>query len=228
MTTTAHPSVIPDIDAIIRERHLLDHPFYRAWVDGQLSLEALQVYVQQYWHHVAAFPQYVSAAHATCPDMATRQVLLENLIEEERGPDNHPELWVRFGEALGLTRERVMTAEAFPETAALVGTYRSLCGGPFIDAAVALYSYESQIPAVAQTKIDGLRRFYGIEDERGLSFFTAHLQADVWHTETDRTMIESHVITEEDGQRARAAATQASEALLGLLDGVYDRYVKDC
>lgn len=226
MTASTSPDVIAQIDAAIEARHLLKHPFYQAWTEGRLTLDHLREYVKQYWHHVLAEPQYVSAIHAGCPDLADRQTLLENLIEEERGPDNHPELWLRFGEALGLSRDEIVGSEPLPTTAALVRTYRELCGGEaFVEGAAALYAYESQVPAVAEAKIDGLRRFYGIDDERGLAFFTAHLQADVEHAEDGRRMIARHAADGASAERARRATAAAADALWGMLDGVYERYV---
>ena len=46
-----------------------------------------------------------------CADPDTRRVLVENLIDEEVGPENHRELWLRFAEGLGLTREEVVSSE---------------------------------------------------------------------------------------------------------------------
>lgn len=81
--------------------HLLKHPFYESWNEGSLSLQALQTYAKEYYHHVAAFPRYISGIHSLCPNLKMRQVLLGNLIEEEQGDENHPELWQRFAEGLG-------------------------------------------------------------------------------------------------------------------------------
>src|ERR1700730_12189759 len=89
------------LDALVAEKHLLKHPFYRLWSEGNLTREHLREYAISYYPHVAAFPRYVSGVHAQCADAALRQELLENLIEEERGPDNHPALWRRFARALG-------------------------------------------------------------------------------------------------------------------------------
>ena len=80
---------------------MLKHPFYQAWVNGGLELSAIKEYAAQYYHHVCAFPRYVSGIHSNCEDLYTRQQLLENLIDEERGEENHPELWKRFGEGVG-------------------------------------------------------------------------------------------------------------------------------
>src|SRR5688572_14340730 len=98
------------IDDVVEAKHLLKHPFYTAWTKGELSLETLQGYAAQYYNHVAAFPRYLSAIHTQTQDLKTRQYLLENLNDEEAGPNNHPELWLRFSEGLGTTRAAVTGA----------------------------------------------------------------------------------------------------------------------
>src|SRR5881227_3182917 len=76
---------LDNIDKDIAQKHLLKHPFYLAWARGELSKDALTDYAQQYYHHVAAFPTYLSAVHAKCDDQNTRKQLLNNLIDEESG-----------------------------------------------------------------------------------------------------------------------------------------------
>src|SRR5438132_14175131 len=98
------PGVISSLDAQIADRHLLDHPFYQRWTAGTLTKEELRDYARQYYHYALAFPTFLSAMHMKCDDLETRQFLLENLIDEERGTDNHPELWLRFCESLDLSR----------------------------------------------------------------------------------------------------------------------------
>src|SRR5439155_1704622 len=110
MTTQARTgeTLCDRIDALIAERSLLKHPFYTKWQVGELTVDSLKGYACQYYHHVLQFPTYVSGAHANCDDLPDRQELLENLVEEEQGPNNHPELWLRFGEAVGLSREEII------------------------------------------------------------------------------------------------------------------------
>ena len=78
------------------EYSMLKHPFYVAWTEGKLSKAVLAEYAKQYYAHVRAFPTYVSGVHSRCDDISVRQQLLENLIEEERGEENHPELVAAF------------------------------------------------------------------------------------------------------------------------------------
>src|SRR5688500_19510618 len=76
----------------VMQYSMLKHPFYQAWSEGRLSKAVLGEYAKQYYAHVRAFPTYVSAVHSRCDDLSVRKELLENLIEEERGNENHPEL----------------------------------------------------------------------------------------------------------------------------------------
>jgi pyrroloquinoline-quinone synthase len=164
-----------NLQAAIMEYSMLKHPFYVAWTEGKLSQAVLSEYAKQYYAHVRAFPTYVSAVHSSCDDLQIRQDLLENLIEEERGTENHPELWLRFAEGLGVAREDVRDAELLPATVDSVARLKSLTRSEdYRDGLAALYAYESQIPEVARTKRAGLKDFYGIEDERSRTSVRSH------------------------------------------------------
>lgn len=207
------------LDEIVAERHLLDHPFYTAWTEGRLTRDALRGYAAQYYRHVAAFPTYLSAIHSRTADLVTRQYLLDNLIDEERGPENHPELWLRFAEGIGATRAEVRRAAPLPETQECDRTYRDVAGTASPAAALAaLYAYESMVPAVAASKIDGLKRHYGIDDPETLRFFTVHQDVDVWHAKVARDLLEGAPSDVRD--EAETVARSVLDALWTLLDGV--------
>lgn len=214
-------SVIPVLDDRIRSRHLLNHTFYQRWTEGTLTRAELQEYARQYWHYALAFPTFISAMHAQCDDINTRQLLLENLVEEERGPENHPELWLRFCESLGLDRDEVRNGAANDATRNLIGTMRSLAReGALHQGLAALYAYESQIPAVAKAKIQGLAERYGISAERDVAFFAVHMEADVVHSETSRALLTSLCDSDTKVAQAGDATQRTLDALYGFLDSV--------
>lgn len=214
-------AVLPKLDSLIAEMSLLKHPFYQQWTAGTLPLERLRNYSIQYYPHIAAFPRYLSAIHTRCEDIATRQALLENLIDEERGGENHPELWLRFAEALGVPRGSVASAEPIEAARALTSAFLHLTRDQPLPAALAaLYAYEAQIPAVAAVKISGLRQFYGITDADGLRFFSVHREADVDHAEAVAEMIERHCASADDHAAALSGAREALAAVWSLLDAV--------
>src|ERR1051326_975108 len=128
------------LDARIASKHLLNHTFYQRWTCGTLTREELRDYAAQYFHYAMAFPTFISAMHAHTDDIATRQLLLENLIEEERGSEHHPELWLRFCESLGLTRAEVQQGNANDATRHLIATMKSLAReGALHEGLAALY-----------------------------------------------------------------------------------------
>lgn len=217
----SHTEVIASLDSLASELSLLKHPFYREWAAGTLSRQRLRNYAAQYYPHVAAFSRYLSALHSRCEDLQTRQMLLENLIEEERGAENHPELWLRFAEALGETRDEVLRARPLPATEALVETFTHLSRDMPLQAGLAaLYVYESQIPAVAAVKIEGLKRFYGIADEEALRFFTVHRELDPYHARAIAAVIARHDAGPEDSGVALEAGRVALKAVWGMLDSI--------
>jgi len=210
----------------IMEYSMLKHPFYVAWTEGRLSQSVLGEYAKQYYAHVRAFPTYVSAVHSRCDDLQIRQELLENLIEEERGEDNHPELWMRFAEGLGVAREDVRNAKLLPSTEESVARLKSLTASEdYRDGLAALYAYESQIPDVARTKREGLKEFYGIESERAVSFFRVHEGIDVLHQQIEKQALSEKCMNADEQRRAVEVAKESAKALWGFLDGVTAAYL---
>jgi pyrroloquinoline-quinone synthase len=215
-----------DLREAVMEHSMLKHPFYVAWTEGKLSKEVLREYAKQYYAHVRAFPTYVSGVHSRCEDLSVRQQLLENLIEEERGAENHPELWLRFAEGLGSTREEVQAAELLPSTRESVKSLQTLTQrDDYREGLAALLAYESQIPQVAQTKREGLQEFYGIDDERAVAFFRVHESIDVLHQQTEMDILKNSCQTTADQDKVIASARNAARALWNFLDGVTAAYL---
>lgn len=219
---------LKQLDEIVAERHMLQHPFYIMWNEGALTQEMLKEYAKEYYHQVHHFPTYVSATHSKCNDMEIRQMLLENLVEEEQGPDNHPELWLRFADSLGVTREEMKNRKYLSHTRASVHILKELAGRDnAAEGLAALYAYESQIPEISTTKIDGLKKFYDLDTEDALVFFQVHEHADEIHRTVTREALGTMCTTDEKKQAALDAAREAADAFNLLLDGVYNRWCSE-
>ncbi|HEY0263391.1 MAG TPA: CADD family putative folate metabolism protein [Granulicella sp.] len=205
--------------------NLLQHPFYQAWSMGELTREELREYAAEYWHHVSAFPTYLSALHARLPDGEMRREVLRNLAEEE-GIDAdlslpHSDLWMDFAMGMGADRRSVEGRPVQPEMASLMATFRELMQSAEPAAAMAaLYAYESKVPAIAVTKADGLKKFYGTEG-KAAKYFTLHQTADVAHAAVWRGLIDAQLAKNpEAAEAALDAAEVAAKALWSALDGV--------
>ena len=212
--------VLDRLDQMIDERHLLKHPFYTKWAEGTLSLEALQEYARQYYAFESAMPRFLSALHTRTADRAVRQEILDNLWDEEHGKDNHAELWLRFAEGIGVSREDVASAVPNEATKALADTYFEITSDEPVAAGVAaLYAYERQVPQVAGSKIDGLEKHYGITDDRALKFFVVHGVLDVEHSGAERKML-GQLAADTDDEPIERATERVLEAWWNFLSAV--------
>jgi len=208
------------IDAMIAERHLLKHPFYTKWTAGTLPKEAMQEYARQYFAFESAMPRLLSAIHSRTESAEIRQQILDNLWDEEHGKKNHAELWLRFAEGIGVSRDDVQNAEANEATRALVDTYAEIAfDGTPAEGIAALYAYERQVPDTAGSKIHGLRKHYDVEDKRTTSFFAVHGVLDIEHSGAEREML-GKLAEDSDPAAVERAADRALDAWWNFLSAV--------
>lgn len=213
-------SLIQQIDRLIEGRSLLDHSFYTKWAAGTLPRASLQEYARQYYAFESRFPTFLSALHSRSERADVRQSLLENLWDEEHGESNHAELWLRFAEGVGVERDDVRSAEPNEATRHLLDTYGTITREAPVPAGIAaVYAYERQVPGVSVSKIDGLRRYYGLEDGPALTFFEVHGVLDVEHSQAEARMVEDLAVGD-DHAPILAATEQALDAWWGFLDAV--------
>jgi pyrroloquinoline-quinone synthase len=213
--------LLDQIDALITERHLLKHPFYTKWREGTLPREALQEYARQYYAFESTFPRLLSGLHTKAESPAVRQQILDNLWDEEHGDANHAELWLRFGEGIGVDREEIRGATRNPGTQQLLDTYWSaVTDAPLAAGIAAMYAYEGQVPEVATEKINGLRERYGVDDARTLAFFAVHSTLDIEHSDAERSMIAELASGSDDADAVLASTRAALDAWWGFLDAV--------
>lgn len=211
-------SLLKQIQNIIKTNHMLQHTFYRDWMEGKLSIQQLENYAMQYTPFVDAFPRYVSATHSLCENASAREMLLDNLMDEEGKTSSkpHPELWRDFHSCLqGRARDDGFQKYSFE----LRDTFMNLCRSSFEEAICALYAYEAQIPEISKAKIEGLEKNYGITTERALSFFKVHEKADVYHSQACEKIIA--FISPEHEEKALAAAEKSTKTLWNFLTAVH-------
>ncbi|HLG23705.1 MAG TPA: CADD family putative folate metabolism protein [Candidatus Nanoarchaeia archaeon] len=222
-------NLVSEIDKRICERSILKHPFYADWQSGKLTIPMLKEYAKQYYKHVAAFPQYLSGVHFKMDNFEDRKLVLQNLMDEENGPDNHPELWMRFAESLGISRDAVNSTTPTPETTQFVNHFKNAtANGTIAEGIAALYTYESQIPRVSEEKICGLIEFYGIDSRDALEYFKVHMHADIEHSEAERKLIMKYAKTEEEQEKVLKIVDSTLDAYWNMLTGVQKLCGKAC
>ncbi len=222
---------VNEVNETIEKKSLLNHPFYQKWNEGKLTTEELREYAKQYYHFVKHFPRFVSCVHSNCEDVETRKILMQNLADEEGYKTeiaDHPRLWINFAESLGLSESEVKDAKPIREVEDLVdGMYELTRSPEFTLGLAALYAYESQVPQISRTKIDGLKNFYGIDNEKAVEFFKVHEEADVYHSKDEMDIMVKENKTLEDQRRLVNTVDESATLMWNFLDGVYNNYCRN-
>ena len=202
--------------------HLLNHPFYKSWNDGKLTREIIRDYAEQYYQHVKAFPRYISATHSLCADIEKRKILLENLQDEENKDADHPKLWKNFAIAMGADPQKIEDVKLDWFTKDMIDNFFSQARKSYAEGLASLYTYERQIPEIAETKIQGLKKFYGVSSKEGLEFFEAHKSADVIHRAECEKLLDS--LSKEEQIKAEKASVLTARYLWNFLSGMTSKH----
>jgi pyrroloquinoline-quinone synthase len=202
--------------------HLLNHPFYKSWNEGKLTREIIKDYAEQYYQHVKAFPRYISATHSLCEDIEKRKILLENLNDEENKEADHPKLWKNFALAMGADVEEIEKVKADQFTQDMIDNFFRNGRSTYAEGLASLYTYERQIPEIAETKIQGLKKHYGVHSKEGLEFFVAHKAADVHHRVECEKLLDG--LSAEEQDKAEIAAISTAKYLWNFLSGIAEKH----
>jgi pyrroloquinoline-quinone synthase len=208
--------IVQRIDSEIEKRSLLKHSFYQMWSEGRLTVDHLQGYSKEYFQLVKAVPKFVEG-------IASKGANSQDIADNAKEEAEHVEPWVRFAGTLGVSRDDLANYAGADKTNAAVAKMMGLAGASFEEAVAAMYAYEMELPKISRSKIDGLKKFYGMESEDATKYFEIHEEADVRHAQVWREILQK--IPADRQQAALAAAVESLKAQNMLLDSVQEKYV---
>jgi len=209
-------SLVQRIDDIIADQSVLKHKFYIMWNEGKLSIESLSGYSKEYFQLVKAVPTFVGAILQKSPDK------LKNSIEVNQKEEfEHIAPWMKFADSLGIHKESLESYDCLNKTKTAVSNLSKLMNS-FEEGAAAMYALEQEIPKISLSKIDGLRRFYGISDDDAIEYFRIHTEADIRHAALWRKILENVAKAKEEELVEIANKSLAAQNL--LLDSCYEAY----
>ena len=186
------------LDSKIADYNLLKHPFYQAWSAGELSVEALRSYAREYGAFISTVPEGWEAL---------------NEIETAEEETEHIDLWADFAAGLDTTVDEAQ----IPQVKALMRTAHELFSER-TTALGALYAFEVQQPATAQSKLTGLKMFYQLPKSVE-PYFETHS-----HNEHETEKLLEHIGTLPLDSHATVvqACETMSSALWDALTGIHD------
>ncbi len=211
--------LIERIDYEIEKHSLLKHVFYQMWSEGKLTINHLQGYSKEYFQLVKVVPKFVENIFNVIADPSLKRAVGQNLKEESE----HIEPWIMFSTAMGVQRNDLASYKGENETNMAVSTLSQLTERSLEEAVAAMYAYEKELPKISKSKIDGLKKFYGVQSNEATKYLEIHEEVDLRHSEVWKNILKT--IPEEKQERALNAAISSLEAQNKLLDSVQKNYV---
>ena len=211
--------LIERIDYEIEKHSLLKHVFYQMWSEGKLTINHLQGYSKEYFQLVKVVPKFVENIFNVIADPSLKRTVGQNLKEESE----HIEPWIMFSTAIGVQRNDLASYKGDSETNMAVSTLSQLTERSLEEAVAAMYAYEKELPKISRSKIDGLKKFYGMQSNEATKYLEIHEEVDVRHSEVWKNILKT--IPEEKQECALNAAISSLEAQNKLLDSVQKNYV---
>jgi pyrroloquinoline-quinone synthase len=204
------------IDSEIEKRSLLKHPFYQMWTEGKLTIDHLKGYSMEYFQLVKAVPAMVQNIASAVPSN-------HDIAGNAREESDHVAPWVRFASALGVRPEELAAYQGDQKANDAVESLQKLSLSSFEEAVAAMYAYEAELPRISRTKIDGLKKFYGMDTKDATEYFEIHEEADVRHAQVWRELLRG--IPEARQGAVLNAAVESLKAQNMLLYSVQEKYV---
>ena len=124
----------------------------------------------------------------------------------------HPDTFLR--------QESQPIEEVKPDTFTkeMIANFFTQARSSYAEGLASLYTYERQIPEIAETKIQGLKKFYGVNSKEGLEFFEAHKSADVVHRAECEKLLDG--LSKEEQEKAEKASLLTAKFLWNFLSGM--------
>jgi pyrroloquinoline-quinone synthase len=207
-------NIIKKIDDMIEERSLLKHPFYQMWSDGKLTQESLAGYSKEYFQLVKAVPLFMTPIIEKAQDS-----VVSELISNQQEESDHIKPWINFAGELGISEDELVSYSGTSKTRKSVSDLNELMN-TYEGGACAMYAFEKEIPKISQTKLDGLKEFYGLTNDEATEYFKLHTEADIRHAASWRNILE----TSNDQSDLIEIADKSISAQNLLLDSCYEEY----
>ena len=163
----------------------INHPFVKAICDGTATMDQIRTWAVQDYQFRCAVPRIALLRYVACSDPEFAPKLFEVAEEETRGllpgSSGHPDMFVEFAEAIGLTRADLENALLLPATAAhLYFAELVIHTHPWFVVMAAQVGAEGTFGPAAAALGKGFMESYGMTPE-SVRFFTVHVEADEEH-----------------------------------------------
>lgn len=143
---------------MILKHNLLDHPFYKNWEKGTISIQQLSKYSKSYGEFITKIPVFWNY---TIEIFDSNSLTGKKIIEEEK---HHILLWKIWS-------ERLPDVKNYPSMKDEIDAFSKMNVSELLGA---IHAFEIQQPNVSKTKKAGLIKYYGFNNS-DTKYFDEHM-----------------------------------------------------
>ncbi len=199
------------------------HPFHLRMDAGELSREELRRWVTNRFYYQKCIPLKDAAIMSNCPEVEIRREWIQRIIDHDGTGEGTGgiESWLRLGEALGVTREELVSERhVLPAVRYAVDAYVTFARRrPWIEA-VASSLTELFGPSAIKVRVEAIERHYDWIDPAGLEYFRTRLVKAPRDADYALRLTVERCLTRERQDAAVAALRFKTELLWAQLDAI--------
>lgn len=163
------------------------HPFHVAMNGGESSREQIQGWVANRFYYQVTIPIKDAAIMANCTERDVRREWVQRILDHDGvdGEEGGIEAWLRLGEAVGMTREQIVSHElVLPGVRFACDAYLNFARRASWQEAACSSLTELFAPEIHQSRLDSWPTHYPWIDAEGYQYFRKRLteaRRDVQH-----------------------------------------------
>lgn len=215
-----------EFEAQLRARsgsYHIHHPFQVMMHEGKCTREQIQAWVANRYYYQISIPIKDAAIMANCPDREVRRHWVQRILDHDGygGEEGGIEAWIRLGEAVGLSREDIVSQRlVLPGVRFAVDAYINFARRvPWQEAAASSLT-ELFAPTIHKSRLDHWPTHYPWIEAEGYNYFRRRL------TEAPRDVVNGlritlgHFNTRELQERALVILQFKLDLLWSMLDAM--------
>lgn len=209
-----------------RERYHDHHPFHVRMHQGQLSQQALQLWVQNRFYYQTRIPIKDALILSKSEDPAFRRAWIRRIGDHDgaRAGEGGLELWLRLAEGVGLSRDSVQSLElVLPGVRFACDAYVTFVREHSLLEAVASSLTEFFAPDLMTRRIAAWEEHYSWLEPSAIDYFRSRVPRATADSKEAIEFVVQHATTYELQRRCVAALVRKTEILWHLLDCVCKR-----
>lgn len=203
------------------------HPYHIAMYDGLCTPEQIRGWVANRYFYQVSIPVKDAAILANCTDRDTRRQWIQRILDHDGydGAIGGIEAWLRLGEAVGLTREEMISQEhVLPGVRFAVDAYVNFARRATWQEAASSSLTELFAPTIHQNRLDTWPTHYPWVKPEGYQYFRQRLSEARRDVEHGLHITLDHYTTRPEQDRMLEILQFKLDVLWSMLDAMTMAY----